>query len=279
MAFHYTRTPWTQHLLSGTVLLLAVALGATDTFASAWSHCVARVDGWVLLTGGLVGLHTLVYYPVCLAFHYVDTHDKPDFIARYRIQRSKRKHPNLPKTLGVLFRNQFLILPPLLLLLGEVLFWRGWTVEAELPTLGRFLLELVGQAVCAALIFYASHRMLHGKWWMVRVHRVHHEFRTTTAWASEYAHPFEFIVGNFLTMVGGALLLAPHLLSMYMFATLGLLTILSHHCGYALPWTSWAVPHDWHHYRFNEIFGTTGFIDKVMGTDKDFRDLKDGDIR
>ena len=146
MAFYYTRAPWTQHLLSGTLLLLAIALGATDAFAGAWFNVVQRLDGRVLLTGGLIGLHTLIYYPVCLAFHYVDTHDKPDFIARYRIQRSKRKHPDLPKTLRVLFRNQFLILPVLLLLLGEVLFWRGWTVEAELPSLGRFLFELVGQS-------------------------------------------------------------------------------------------------------------------------------------
>ncbi len=279
MAFHYAREPWTQYLLVGSLLTLAIGVGTTQTFASTWARIATGVDDRILLTGGLMVLHTVVFYPVCLAFHYVDTHDKPDFVARYRIQRSKRKHPAMGQTLKILFRNQFLFLPVLLFFTGELLLLRGWTVESELPSLGRLIYELAVQAVCAVVVFYTAHRALHGKWWMVHVHRIHHEFRTTTAWASEYAHPFEFVVGNFLTMVGGALLIAPHMLSMYLFATLGLLTILSHHSGYALPWAPWALPHDWHHYRFNEIFGTTGLIDRVMGTDKDFSKLKDGDIR
>ena len=93
------------------------------------------------------------------------------------------------------------------------------------------------------------------------------------------AHPVEFAIGNFLTMVGGALILAPHLVSMYLFALLGLMTILIHHCGYALPWAPWAVPHDWHHYRFKELFGTVGLLDRVFGTDEEFRTLEDGDVR
>jgi sterol desaturase/sphingolipid hydroxylase (fatty acid hydroxylase superfamily) len=177
----------------------------------------------------------------------------------------------------VLARNQFIFLPVLLMALGEVLVLRGWQVESELPSLGRFLLELGGQAVCALTIFYTTHRILHRRFWMKRVHLVHHQFRTSTALASEYAHPIEFAVGNFFTLAGGALLLAPHLASMYVFALLSVLTIVFHHCGYALPWAPYSLPHDWHHYRVKELFGTTGLLDRLLGTDEEFRNFVDGD--
>jgi sterol desaturase/sphingolipid hydroxylase (fatty acid hydroxylase superfamily) len=280
MGFHYTREPkLLQHATTGVLFLLVVGVASLPAFRSAWAAMVTAVDDRVLLTGGLMVLHTIVFWSVCFGFHYVDTHDKPDFIFRHRIQKAKRKHPPLGKTVRVLLRNQFILLPLLLFGFGETLFLRGWTVDPELPTLGRLAFELIVQAVAAIAIFYAAHRFLHQKWWMKKVHIVHHEFRTTTAFASEYAHPFEFVVGNFGAMVGGALILAPHLASMYLFAFLSLLTILVHHSGYALPWASWAVPHDWHHFRMKEIFGTTGFLDSVLGTDKEFRTLKDGDVK
>lgn len=279
MAWNYTREPPTQHLLVGSMVVGIFAIGSTAMAANLWAAWVGAVSDRVALTGGLMLLHTAVFWPVCLAFHVVDTTDRPQFIARYRIQTSKRKHPPLGKTIRLLLLNQFFFLPLLLLAFGETLFWRGWRPDPVLPTAGRLAFELVFQAVISVGVFYGTHWFLHRKWWMRHVHRVHHEFRTTTALASEYAHPVEFAIGNFLTMVGGALILAPHLVSMYLFALLGLMTILIHHCGYALPWAPWAVPHDWHHYRFKELFGTVGLLDRVFGTDEEFRTLEDGDVR
>jgi fatty acid hydroxylase domain-containing protein 2 len=279
MAYLYTRARPTQHLLLGTVLATALAIGSTEAFAASWAGLVDGVSDRWMLTGGLMLVHTVVFWSVGGAFHYVDTHDRPVFIARHRIQRDKRKHPEIGPTVRNLMRNQFVFLPVLLLGFGELLLLRGWTVEAELPSLLRLSLELAGQAVLAPAVFYLTHRFLHRKWWMKRVHRVHHEFRTTTAFASEYAHPVEFATGNFLTLVFGAFVIAPHILSMYLFSLLALLTVLVHHSGYALPWAPWGLPHDWHHYRFNEIYGTTGFWDRMLGTDADFRQLKDGDER
>ncbi|MCO4743305.1 MAG: sterol desaturase family protein [Proteobacteria bacterium] len=278
MGFHYTREPQlTQHALIGTLVAFAFGVGSTDAFAQLWSTTVASTHPRVLLVGGLLGIHTLVFWPVCFAFHWVDQTDSPRFIAKHRIQRERRKLPPLRRAIAVLVRNQFLFLPVLLLLLAEALAWRGWRPEAELPTLGRIVLELVGQAIIAVLIFYGGHRFLHRKWWMKRVHRVHHEFKATTAFASEYAHPVEFAIANFATLAGGALLLAPHLASMYLFTVLSVMTILVHHSGYALPWAPYSVPHDWHHFRVKELFGTTGMLDRLLGTDTELRGLEDGD--
>lgn len=279
MAFHYTREPRTQHLLVGGLLLGAIAVGATDPFAQAWRTLVTEVPDRVLLTGGLMALHTAIFWPVCAAFHLVDRTDRPAAIARYRIQSGARRQPPLGRTLWVLLRNQFLLLPLLLAAFSEALLARGWHADPALPGLGVLALELAGQAVLAVLFFYGAHRFLHRKWWLKRVHRVHHEFRTSTALASEYAHVFEFAVGNFGTLAVGALLLAPSLASIYLFAALALITILVHHSGYALPWAPWSVPHDWHHHRFKEVFGTTGLLDHLFGTDGEFAELEDGDIR
>jgi len=280
MAFRYQDAPWSQHLLVGVMVLVGFGVGATDGFAAVWAALVSRVGERWLLAGGLLLLHTLVFWPLCLLFHRVDQTDRPQFIAKHRIQQEKRKHPDLATTLKVLVLNQFLILPPLLLVFGEILIRvRGWSVEATLPSAPRFALELLGLGVMSQAVFYIGHRFLHRKWWMKRVHRVHHEFRASTAWASEYAHPFEFVVGNFLALTLGPLILAPHLASMYLFTVLAVITIIVHHSGYALPWAPWSVPHDWHHYRTKELFGSTGLLDRLLGTAPEFRTLKDGDVR
>lgn len=280
MAFRYADPPWTQHLLLGAMLALAFGLGSTEAAATAWAGLVGAFGDRWLLTGGLLVLHTAFFWPVCFAFHVVDTTDRPHFIAKHRIQQEKRKHPDLPTTVKVLLRNQFLLLPPLLFLFGELLIaLHGWTAEPVLPSAGRLALELVALGIVSQVVFYATHRFLHRKWWMRHVHRVHHEFRATTAFASEYAHPVEFAVGNVLTLTLGPLIFAPHLATMYLFSVLALTTILVHHSGYALPWAPWSVPHDWHHYRFKELFGTTGLIDRLLGTDAEYRTLEDGDVR
>ena len=58
-----------------------------------------------------------------------------------------------------------------------------------------------------------------------------------------------------------------------------ILTILSHHCGYALPGCPAPAPHDWHHYRVVENFGTAGVLDRLLGTDRGYRALEDGETR
>lgn len=279
MSYRFKRSSPRQHALVGGLVGLALAVAHTEAFARAWAAWVQSFSDRTLLVGGAFILHALVFWPLALAFHRVDVTGRPGCIARHRIQPDGRKHPPLGRTIRVLLRNQLLYLPLLLWGLAELLIWRGWQAEPGLPSLPRFVFEMIGQGACALVVFYASHRFLHRKWWMKRVHRVHHEFKTTTALASEYAHPVEFAAGNFATLATGALLLMPHLASIYLFTVLSIITIVVHHAGYALPWAPYAAPHDWHHYRVRELFGTVGLLDRLLGTDQEFRTLEDGDQR
>jgi sterol desaturase/sphingolipid hydroxylase (fatty acid hydroxylase superfamily) len=36
---------------------------------------------------------------------------------------------------------------------------------------------------------------------------------------------------------------------------------------------SYAVDHDWHHYRARGKYGTIGLLDRIFGTDREFRAL------
>ena len=279
IAFHYRREPWTSHLLIAAVGVGLLALGHTAPFARAYAALVTQASPRVLITLGLLVLHTVIFWPVALGFHWVDRTDRPRFIARHRIQSGKVRQPPLGRTLRVLIRNQFVLLPILLLLFAELLRIRGWRPDPVLPGLGVLILEVVGLGVIGSIVFYASHRLLHRRWWVKHVHYVHHEFRTTSALASEYAHPFEFAVANFGALTAGALILAPSLAAMGLFAVIAQLTVLVHHSGYALPFAPWSVPHDWHHYRFVELFGSTGALDRLLGTAPEFFELQDGEVR
>lgn len=279
MAFHYSRPRPTQHLMHLTVLAAALALGTWPPSRDGWRALVEGSDPWVLLIGGTWLLHQVVFWAVAGAYHYVDTHDRPQFIARYRIHTGTPKRPGPGTTVRRVLINQLLWAPLMLTLMAAALGARGWAVDPELPSAVGLFVDLAGLTASAVVVFYATHRFLHRPWWMKRVHKVHHEFKTTCAMASEYAHPFEFCTGNFGTLAAGVVLIAPSLPAIYLFAVLSLLTILVHHGGYALPWATWALPHDWHHHRFKELFGTVGLMDRIFGTDLEFRELEDGDVR
>lgn len=276
MAFRYTNAPLTQSLSSLVLLGGCAAVMQVSAVQALWASMVDGLPHGVLMVLVPLGLHLLVFWGMSAAFGWVDRNNTPHWIARYRIQSGRRRQPPWPKVLRNLLVNQLVLSPLLLAALWGALVLRGWAPSPTLPSVGTLLVELAGLSVCSVLWFYASHRFLHRPYWMKRVHRVHHEFRTTSAVASEYAHPVEFVFGSFGTLACGVLLLAPSLLSIYLYTVMSLHVVLAHHSGYAVPWLSWAVPHDWHHYKFNEVFGTVGVLDRLLKTDTLFRELEDG---
>lgn len=278
LTFRYTAPPLTQGATTLAQVGAAVALGSLPAAATGWQWLVQTVPEPALLIGGTLVGHLVLFWSAALACHVVDTRDWPAFIAKHRIQSGPPKRPTLRAALPNLLTNQLLLSPLLLAALWGALKLRGWAVSDTLPSLMELLLDLIGMSVLSVLWFYASHRFLHRPWWMKRVHRVHHEFRTTTALASEYAHWVEFIFGSFGTLSIGVLVLAPSLPAIWLFALVALTTVLVHHCGYAVPWASWAVHHDWHHFRYRECFGTIGVLDRLAGTDAELRRLKDGEV-
>lgn len=277
MAFRYSAPPLTQGAVSLVLVGAFVGLAQVPAVQTAWAAWLETHAVLHFLVAILV-LHGLVYWGICAICAYVETHDKPAFIARYRIQTGKVRRPPRDKVIKNLALNQVLITPVMLGLLWGALQLRGWSVDPVLPSFTELMLDLLGLSIISPIWFYASHRFLHRPWWMKRFHRVHHEFRTTAAWAAEYAHPVEMIFGNFGTLAFGVVILGPDLATIYLYTVLGTLTFVGHHTGFAVPWLSWAVHHDWHHYKYTEAFGTYGVLDRLLGTDAEFRQLEDGEV-
>lgn len=279
MGWTFTRPRATQGALTGALVLAALGVGAAGPVRAAWAQVVAAVPEWVLILVVPTVLHHALYWGVSAFFHRVDTTDRPAWIARHRIQDGRPKRPPLRRVLVNLAWNQLFWAPIMMLLIWGGLRLRGWAPSPDMPTALEVGWQLVVLSLFAEVYFYASHRLLHWKPLMRRFHKVHHEFRTSAAMASEYAHPVEFTLGNFGTLGLGVVVLGPSLPVIYLFTVVAILTILSHHCGYALPGLPAPAAHDWHHHKVVENFGTAGILDRLLRTDGEYRTLRDGERR
>lgn len=110
--------------------------------------------------------------------------------------------------------------------------------------------------------FYVSHRLLHHKKVYHHIHYIHHQLRHTVALGGLYAHPIEFILGNFIPPAIGPLLVSElHYYTMCIWSVALALYVSLSHSGYA-------GIHLEHHWSYNKFYGTTGYIDYLLGTDK-----------
>jgi methylsterol monooxygenase len=279
MGFTYTRPPWTQHLLNAGILGVAWLVSRASWYHDGLAALVDLGPEHLVVTGSLWVLHQILFWGVVAFFLYIDKTDRPRFISRHRIQDGAIRRPTTAKVLRNLAVNQLLLAPAMLYVVYFCLKLRGWSLTAEVSGPLTVAWQLAVMSVLSVVFFYAAHRFLHRKWWMAKVHRVHHEFRSTSAWSGEYAHPVEYCVGNFGTLAIGVIVVAPAMSTIFLFTILSVVVFLIHHSGYAIPWASWSVHHDWHHFRYNEAFGTFGVLDHLLKTDAEFRTLKDGDYR
>ncbi|MCP4810701.1 MAG: hypothetical protein GY913_10650 [Proteobacteria bacterium] len=217
MAFRYTSLPLTQGISSLLLIGGFFALTALPGAQAAWTAWIEATPPLVHLVGAVLVLHAVVFWGMSAAFKWVDVHDSPAFIARYRIQSGPPREPPRARVVKNLLLNQLVVTPIMLVGLWGDLELRGWSVDPVFPGIVEVLVDLAGLGVVATI---------------------------------------------------------------YLYAIVGTHTFVAHHSGYAVPWLSWSVHHDWHHYKYNEAFGTYGVLDRILGTDEAFRALEDGeDVR
>ncbi|TVQ94931.1 MAG: fatty acid hydroxylase family protein [Deltaproteobacteria bacterium] len=226
----------------------------------------------VLAAGGLAVLAVTITYGSIALFHLADEKGWPAWIARRKIQQPfvDPKRPPWPKALAVLLRNH-LILGLGLAGFGYLLHLRGWTA-GPVPAWYIIALQLLAMGLITEVLFYSAHRLLHVRWFYRRIHHVHHEYRTPTAWSAQYAHPIEYFFGNMLPIAIPMLVVAPDLITLWAFGAIVLLNTQLVHSGYQLPLAPWAVSHDLHHYKVNVNYGSTGLMDTLAGSRLDHPD-------
>jgi sterol desaturase/sphingolipid hydroxylase (fatty acid hydroxylase superfamily) len=131
-------------------------------------------------------------------------------------------------------------------------------------------------AVCILLqdtLFYWSHRTLHGRWLFRQVHRKHHRFRHVRGVTAEFSHTLEDLA-NTVSMFAPPILLGTPVSVFALWVAIRIFETVLAHSGYAFGGIS--SRHAFHHLHATKgCYGSFwGFWDRLMGTDKHWREWR-----
>merc|ERR1719235_2064022 len=151
----------------------------------------------------------------------------------------------------------------------------------ELPSLGKFLIQMFWMMLMEDFMFYFSHMTLHHPKLYPHIHKIHHESKSTISLSAVAAHPVEYLLGNTIPTSLG-LLLVPgniHIITMTLFVYARIIDTIEGHSGYDLPYTmtKWiplTVTSNYHNYHHLVNVGNYGsqFViwDSIFGSNKEY---------
>jgi len=212
----------------------------------------------------------------------MDLTNYPKALRKYKIQPGTNEPLSWSRFLELtytIFVNQFFVGIPFSFVTYQLTRARfNWnddlmdkTMTNDLPTLERAFFEIVVCVVVEECLFFYSHYALHKfRFLYVNIHKKHHEWQSTVAYAAIYAHPIEHIFSNLLPPAIGPIICGSHVATTSLWYSLVIITTLVSHSGYHLPFLPSSEAHDFHHLRFNVNYGSLGILDYLHGTDEKF---------
>jgi fatty acid hydroxylase domain-containing protein 2 len=138
-------------------------------------------------------------------------------------------------------------------------------VTREVPSFSTTISHLFVSFICHEIFYYYIHRLLHHKNFY-KHHKRHHEFKTPICFTSMYCSVLEYINADMLAVLVGYFFTKSHMSTVLLWQTLAMITTLSDHSGYHLPFLHSSELHDYHHLKFNLNYSVYGILDYVHGT-------------
>ncbi|XP_060564065.1 fatty acid hydroxylase domain-containing protein 2-like [Ruditapes philippinarum] len=208
-------------------------------------------------------------------FMMLDITGIPQCIKKYKIQEDVQMDmQQFKKTIKLVLFNQVVI--GLVFCYGVTWSFikRGNSIGGELPSFHWVLFEILVFSLVEEFFFYYTHRLLHHPRLYKHIHKKHHEWTAPIGIVAIYAHPIEHLFSNILPPALGPLLMGSHLATALLWFSIALLSTTISHCGYHLPLFPSPEAHDYHHLKFNQNYGVLGVLDRLHGTDIQFRNSK-----
>jgi len=277
----------TIYITASTLLvLLCLSNSLTRAFKSVWADvgnnwefAWSYIDAlnlspaFLYIIGSSI-LHLCIFWPFCLILMYIDTLEHNP-LSRFKIQPGKNMpvdKTRLKQAIKTALFNQFCVAFPLNVITYPLAAWRGIRMTLPLPTFNEFVVDVCIFLIVEELLFYYFHRALHHPKLYGRFHKYHHEWTAPIGIAAIYATPLEHICSNILPVLTGPLIAGSHVGIIWVWQSVAMMTAISTHSGYHIPFQPSPEAHDFHHLRFNVNFGVLGILDYLHGTDVMFRE-------
>ncbi|KYN07415.1 Uncharacterized protein C5orf4 like protein, partial [Cyphomyrmex costatus] len=254
--------------------------GASGDFWQAqWDKILDKFgdDPVTLWVYGSLVLTIAVYWIVGGIYIILDITNRPAVLRRYKIQPGTNEPVDkreLCKVIAQVLFNQIVVGLPIMYLGYYFMEWRGYPPVRELPTFHWVLAEIAIHILCEEIGFYYSHRFLHKRSLYKYIHKQHHEWTAPIAITALYCHPLENIGSNLLPPFLGVFIMGSHVATAWIWFSLAILSTLNAHSGYHLPFFPSPEAHDFHHLKFNQCYGVLGVLDRIHGTDTQFRNSR-----
>ncbi|XP_063709219.1 fatty acid hydroxylase domain-containing protein 2-like [Culicoides brevitarsis] len=159
----------------------------------------------------------ILYWTVGFLYLIMDLTKKPNFLQKYKMNRNEVPitWPLLKEIIVTVVFNQIFVSITVSTILYPILPLRGLPPIRKMPTIPEFLFQIYGCWFLREFVFFYMHRLIHHRSLYEHVHKKHHRWTAPIALSAVYCTPAEHVICNYIPIVVGPVVFAPHYISTF----------------------------------------------------------------